>query len=74
MQERIASREEVLQTLTGSMHSGKTRDSVRLRAAELIGKHYGLFTDRIEAVAPERSAEEIQIELEEKLSRFLGVA
>ena len=74
VQERIASREEVLQTLTGSMHSGKTRDSVRLRAAELIGKHYGLFTDRIEAVAPERSAEEIQIELEEKLSRFLGVA
>ena len=74
VQERIASREEVLQTLTSYMHSGETRDSVRLRAAELMGKHYGLFTDRIEAVAPERSAEEIQIELEEKLSRFLGVA
>ena len=72
VQERIASREEVLQTLTGYMHSGEPRDSVRLRAAEMMGKHYGLFTDRIEAVAPKRSVEEIQIELEEKLSSLLG--
>ena len=72
VQERIASREEVLQTLTGYMHSGEPKDSVRLRAAELMGKHYGLFTDRIEAVVPERSAAEIQIELEEKLSGLLG--
>ena len=71
VQERIATREEVLQTLTGYMHSGEPRDSVRLRAAELMGKHYGLFTDRIEAVAPERSAEKIQIELEEKLQQYL---
>ena len=71
VQERIASREEVLQTLTGYMHSGEPRDSVRLRAAELMGKHYGLFTERIEAVVPERSSEEIQIELEAKLQRYL---
>jgi hypothetical protein len=64
----------VLQTLTGYMHSGEPRDSVRLRAAEMMGKHYGLFTDWIEAVTPPRSSEEIQIELEAKLSRFLGVA
>ena len=43
-------------------------------AAELMGKHYGLFTERIEAVVPKRSAEEIQIELEEKLSSLLGVS
>ena len=36
-----------------------------------MGKHYGLCTDRIEAVVPERSAEEIQIQLEEKLKQFL---
>ena len=72
VQERIASREEVLQTLTSYMHSGEPRDSVRLRAAEMMGKHYGLFTDRIEAVAPERSAEEIRAELEEKLTSLLG--
>ena len=72
VQERIASREEVLQTLTGYMHSGEPRDSVRLRAAELMGKHYGLFTERIEAVVPERSPEEITAELEEKLTSLLG--
>ena len=71
MQERIASREKVLQTLAGYMHSGEPRDSVRLRAAELMGKHYGLFTDRIEAVVPARSAEEIEIQLEEKLQQLL---
>ena len=72
VQERIASREEVLQTLTAYMHSGEPRDSVRLRAAELMGKHYGLFTDRIEAVVPERSPEKIAAELEEKLTSLLG--
>ena len=71
VQERIASREEVLQTLTAYMHSGEPRDSVRLRAAELMGKHYGLFTDRIEAVVPERSPEEIAAELEKKLQQYL---
>ena len=72
VQERIATREEVLQTLTGYMHSGEPRDSVRLRAAELMGKHYGLFTERIEAVVPERSPEEITAEREEKLTSLLG--
>ena len=71
VQERIASREEVLQTLTGYMHSGEPKDSVRLRAAEMMGKHYGLFTDRIEAVVPVRSSEEIQIKLEAKLQQYL---
>ena len=72
VQERIASREEVLQALTGYMQSGGPKDSVRLRAAELMGKHYGLFTERIEAVAPKRSAAEIQMQLEEKLTSLLG--
>jgi hypothetical protein len=31
-----------------------------------------LFTDRIEAVVPERSPEEITAELEEKLTSLLG--
>jgi len=37
----------------------------------MMGKHYGLFTDRIEAVVPVRSAAEITAELEEKLQQFL---
>jgi hypothetical protein len=72
VQERIATREEVLQTLTGYMHSGEPKDSIRLRTAELMGKHYGLFTERIEAVVPKRSSEEITAELEEKLTSLLG--
>ena len=36
-----------------------------------MGKHYGLFTDRIEAVVPERSPEEIAAELEKKLQQYL---
>ncbi len=36
-----------------------------------MGKHYGLFTDPIEAVVPERSAEEISAALEEKLQQYL---
>jgi hypothetical protein len=56
VQERIASREEVLQILTGYMHSGEPKDSVRLRAAEMMGEHYGLFTDRLEAVVTELSS------------------
>ena len=50
---------------------GEPKDSIKLRAAELMGKHYGLFTERIEAVVPERSSEEIQIELEAKLQQLL---
>ena len=72
VQARISSREAVLQTLTGYMHSGEPKDSVKLRATEMLGKHYGLFTDRIEAVVPVRSAAEIQIQLEEKLTSLLG--
>jgi hypothetical protein len=53
------------------MHSGEPKDSVKLRAAEMMGKHYGLFTDRIEAVVTERSAAEIQIKLEAKLQQYL---
>ena len=72
VQERIATREEVLQALTGYMHSGEPKDSIKLRAAELMGKHYGLFTDRMEAVVPQRSAAEILLQLEEKLTSLLG--
>ena len=37
----------------------------------MMGKHYGLFTDRIEAVVPVRSAEEITAAIEAKLQQFL---
>ena len=46
-------------TTAAKLRPGELRDSVRLRAAELMGNHYGLFTDQIGAVAPECSPEEI---------------
>ena len=49
----------------------KFHPSSYARAAELMGKHYGLFTDRIEAVVPERSPEEIAAELEKRLQQYL---
>ena len=50
-----------------------SRDSkvVHHGAPELMGKHYGLFTERIEAVAPKRSTEEITAELEEETAAIL---
>jgi len=47
--------------------------SSRIRALELVGKTIGMFTDRIEqADETQRTASEIEKELEAKLSRLLG--
>ena len=66
----VASREEVLATLTQCMETGEAKDSVRLKAAETLGKHYGLFTDRLAIEKPERSPEEIREKLEYALRSF----
>ena len=67
----VASREEVLATLTKCMQSGEPKDSVRLKAAETLGKHYGLFTDRLAIEKPERSSEEVRTILEAKLTTLI---
>ena len=36
-----------------------------------MGKHYRLFTDRLEATVPVRSSQEMEIELETKLQQYL---
>jgi phage terminase small subunit len=63
----VASREEVLATLTECMERGEPKDSVRLKAAETLGKHYGLFTDRLAIEKPERTSEEVRELLETRL-------
>ena len=35
-----------------------------------MGKHYRLFTDRLEATVPVRSSQEKEIELETKLQQY----
>ena len=68
----VASREEVLATLTKCMQSGEPKDSVRLKAAETLGKHYGLFTDRLAIETPERSSQEVRNILKAKLKTLIA--
>jgi hypothetical protein len=68
IQDRVASREQVLQELTHFMRVATPQDSGKIRATELLGKHYGLFTDHIQISPPERTSKEIQAEIVELLS------
>ena len=52
------------------MRETRTGDSTRVRAAELLGKHYGLFNQEEQKEAPPRSAEQIKSELNRLLLRY----
>ena len=71
--QRVATREEVLTKITEYMSTGEPRDAVKLKAAEIMGKHYGLFTDKVEINPPRRTVNEIEIELNGLLGRVLEV-
>lgn len=47
--ERIATAEEILEFLSETMRDNETERKDRLKAAELLGKRYVLFTDKVEA-------------------------
>ena len=47
-------------------------DSARIRALELLGKSIAMFTDRVEQDDTQRSSEDIEKELVEKLKRLTG--
>jgi hypothetical protein len=66
---RVATQHEVLQTLTRYMHNAKTGDSASVRAAELLGKHYGLFTEKEQNKPKPKSSEQIKEELKKLLLR-----
>jgi hypothetical protein len=70
IQHRVATREEVLATISELMASGKPRDSVRLKAAETMGKHHGLFAERVAVEQPQRSSEELEAELIRRLREY----
>ena len=55
---RIATVEEVLETLTDCMFNGQPVDGARIRAAELLGKHFGVFTERLTLGTEERSSKD----------------
>jgi phage terminase small subunit len=66
---RLSRAEAVLERLEHEALEAKT-DSTRVRALELIGRHLGMFTDKVEITTQERSVEVIQQEIRERLVRF----
>jgi hypothetical protein len=45
-------------------------DNIHVRALELIGRHLGMFVDRVEVTTEERSAETIEHDIRERLQRL----
>ena len=71
-QTMLVGREEaILAQLEKEALTAKT-DSARIRAIELLGKHLGLFTDRLETKdVTERSADEIEAQIRMRLEQHL---
>ena len=71
-QTMLVGREEaILAQLEKEALTAKT-DSARIRAIELLGKHLGLFTDRLETKdVTERSAYEIEAQIRMRLEQHL---
>ena len=66
---RLSHAEAVLERLEHEALEAKT-DSTRVRALELIGRHLGMFTDKVEITTQERSVEMIEQEIRDRLVRF----
>jgi phage terminase small subunit len=66
----LLSREEaILARLEHEALTAKT-DSARIRALELLGRHAGLFVERVEIEQVERSAEAIERDIRQRLHRL----
>lgn len=61
----IASANEVLEFLTASMRSDNMADKERVKCAELLGKRYRLFIDKVEADVSQTVIFEGENELED---------
>ena len=67
----IKKEELILNKLTEFMNNEDFSDSARVRSAELIGKHYKLFTDVTEVTNKDKSTLEVEQQLREKLGKLL---
>ena len=65
--QRVATREQVLETLTNFMRDGQPADTPKIRAAELLGKHYSLFSEHFKIEPPPRTSNEIAQEIKQLL-------
>ena len=66
--DRIADRTEVLETLTRMMRGELEADTSRIKATQLLAQAHGLLKDRTEIVVAERPSTEIRAELHKRLS------
>ena len=64
--------EAILAQLQHEAFTAKT-DGARIRALELLGRHAGMFTERVEVEQVERSVSQIETAIRQRLER-LGVA
>ena len=49
------------------MDEGKPSDTAEIKAAELLAKHYGLFTERVIVQVPEMTSDELAAEINQIL-------
>ena len=69
----VTDRDQVLKHLRLWITGEQEASTSQLRSAELLGKTVsGLFSDKVEVVTDNRSAEDIALELERKLSLLSG--
>ena len=67
----LVGREEAILAQLEKEALGAKSDSARIRAIELLGKHLGLFTDRVETKdVSERSADEIEAQIRIRLEQI----
>ena len=70
-QTMLVGREEAILAQLEKEALGAKSDSARIRAIELLGKHLGLFTDRVETKdVSERSADEIEAQIRIRLEQI----
>ncbi len=61
--------EAILNRLEHEATTART-DGARVRALELLGKHLGMFTDRVVVEAPQRTEEEVECAIVARLARY----
>ena len=64
--------EAILAQLQHEAFTAKT-DGARIRALELLGRHAGMFTERVEVEQVDRSISQIEASIRQRLER-LGIA
>jgi hypothetical protein len=62
--------EAIIQRLEHEALTART-DGARVKALELLGKHLGMFTDRVVVDTHERTEEEVERAILARLSRLL---